>query len=249
MKLSVLMITNNAEEVIEEALKSVNGLWDELLVADDQSTDRTREIVKRYGGKVFLPKNKNLGERKEWLITKARGDWILILDSDERVSSKLRKETKAIVAPGHDESCKNNIKGYRISYQNYVFGGPVYWGGERYSKVRLFRREYGRVTVVPLHEEVIVQGKIGTLQGIIRHYSFRTPQQLFCKFTNYAKIACQQKRRQGETLSIKKLFFFGPHMFWARYVKEGGYKDGWRGIILASAFAYMEGLTYWLLLL
>ena len=75
-----------------EALKSVAGLWDELLVSDDGSTDRTREIVTQYGGKVFSSGNRTLGERKQWLIAKAQGDWILVLDADERVSRELYQE-------------------------------------------------------------------------------------------------------------------------------------------------------------
>ncbi|MBI2404631.1 glycosyltransferase family 2 protein [Candidatus Gottesmanbacteria bacterium] len=242
MKLSVVMITNNAGEVIGGALASIHGLWSELLINDDASTDGTRRIAERYGAKIFTLKNKNLGERKQWLITKARGDWVLILDGDERVSKELGQEIKKVIS--HNDT----IRGYHIPYQNYVFGKPVYWGGERYSKVRLFRRGYGKITPLQLHEEVIVKGEVGTLQGVIHHHSFRTPIQLFSKFTNYARIAAKEKKRHGETLSLAKLFLYAPHMFWARFIKEKGYKDGWRGFVLAFAFAYMEGLTYAMLL-
>ncbi len=243
MTLSVVMITKNAAEVIEDALKSVKGLWDELLVDDDKSTDGTRETIEQYGGKIFSLKNKNLGERKQWLVDKVKGDWILLLDSDERVSQELYKEIKKI-----QKKTPKNIVGYRIPYQNYVFGEPVYWGGEQYSKVRLFRKSKAIITPLSLHEEVMVKGDVGTLHGVIHHYSFRTPSQLFGKFTQYARIAAYEKYKKKEHLNLSKLFLYGPHMFWARFIKDKGYKDGWRGFILAFAFAYMEGLTYAMLL-
>jgi len=241
MKFSMVMITKNAGEVLEDALKSVEGLWDELLVVDDNSIDKTRSLIGQYGGQIFSLKDKNLGERKQWLVEKVKGDWILVLDSDERVSKDLYKEIKKIKM-GNDKK----VNGYSIPYQNYVFGKPVYYGGEAYSKVRLFRKGKGNVELSPVHEEVMVKGKVGQLKGLLHHHSYRSFGQLFSKFTRYAWIAAAEKKR--ERISFAKLFLYSPHMFWARFMKEKGYKDGWRGFTLAFAFAYMEGLTYAVLL-
>ncbi len=237
MSLSVMMVTRNAAGVVGEALESIKGLWDKLLVSDQNSADGTREVLEQYKATIFESRSDNLGKRKQELVKKVKGDWILILDSDERVSPKLRGEIRKL--NGKD------IVGYRIPYQNYVFGKPVYWGGERYSKVRLFRRGHGKLTPVPIHEEVIVDGPVGELQGVIHHHSYRTPRQLFEKFTRYAWIAAQEKKKNGESITTEKLFFYGPHMFWARFIEEQGYKDGFQGFLLAFAFSYMETLTYW----
>ncbi len=243
MKLSIVMITKNVGRVIEEALKSVEGLWDELLVDDDGSMDGTRKIIQQYGGKIFTLKNRNLGERKQRLVDKAKEDWILVLDSDERVSEELYKEIKKIKMRNDKK-----VNGYSIPYQNYVFGKPVYYGGEAYGKVRLFRKGKGTIELSPVHEEVVVKGSVGKLKGVFHHYSYRSFGQLFSKFTRYALIAAEEKKKKGEDISLTKLFLYGPHMFWARFIKEKGYKDGWQGLVLASAFAYMEGLTYAMLL-
>jgi hypothetical protein len=104
------------------------------------------------------------------------------------------------------------------------------------------------VTPVPIHEEVVVRGKIGKLTGVIHHYSYRTPWQVLTKFTRYAWLVATEKQKAGERVTLKKLFLYGPHMFWARCIEEEGWRDGWRGVILAKYFGYMEGLTYWLLL-
>lgn len=238
------MITKNAQRVIVGALESVRGLWDELLVADAGSSDGTVEIVKRFGGTVIQSMDSNLGRRKQWLVEKAKGEWILVLDSDERVSKKLSQEIQAVVG-----SRRPTVVGYEIRYQNYVLGKPVYFGGERYSKVRLFRSGKGKVLRIPLHEEIEVNGKIGKLSGLIHHHSYRTPLQLFSKFTRYAWLSAGELRKKGEPVTLAKLFLYGPHLFWARFVREQGWRDGWRGLVLAKAFGYMEALTYWLLLL
>lgn len=257
MILTVVMITYNSADVVEGALQSIKGLWDELLVGDGGSTDGTVEMVKKYGATVLSQRaGTALGVRKQELVESAKGpastrggsstrggDWILVLDADERVGIELRKEIGRLGAG----KIGREYKAYKIPYQNYVFGRPVYYGGEKYAKVRLFRHGSAKISPDPLHEEVIVKGgKIGELSGYIHHHSYRTPWQLFAKFTQYAWVATYEKKRKGETLSLKKLFLYGPHMFWARFVKDNGYKDGWRGFVLALAFGYMEGLTYWL---
>ena len=254
------MVTENSAEVVEGALQSIEGLWDELLVGDGGSMDGTVEMVKKYGGRIMQQKRSTaLGVRKQELVERAKGDWILVLDADERVSPKLFKEmlthsprrSHALrLRSGLPPSEVVNPVAYRIPYQNYVFGKPVYYGGEKYAKVRLFRRGYGSISPEPLHEEVRVIGgirEIGEFSGVIHHHSYRTPWQLFSKFTRYAWITARQMKWQGATLSFAKLFLYGPHMFWARFIKEKGYKDGWRGFVLALAFGYMEGLTYWFL--
>lgn len=185
----------------------------------------------------------SLGKRKVKLISSSQADWLLLLDTDEDISNTLINEIKQIVRI--DDSKYN---GYLIPYRNYAFGRQVTYGGEQYSKIRLFRRKYGLVTEVPIHEEVQVTGEIGKLTGKIIHKSFRNPLQVFKKFTRYSWLVSDEKQKNGEKVTYKKLFFYAPHMFWARAIKDQGWKDGWRGILLALFFAYMEGLTYWLLL-
>ena len=72
---------------------------------------------------------------------------------------------------------------------------------------------------------------------------------MFIKFTDYAIREAKQKARKHEKSSLKKIFLYPLHMFWARFFKDKGYRDGIRRIILDAGFAYMELLTYSALLL
>lgn len=218
MNLSVVIICRTKDEA-EGTKMSVETLRPQFLMDMSQSS--------------------SLGERKQKLVEMADREWVLILDTDEMVSPELVKEIEDVLKG------KNNFIAYSIPYQNYVFGKPVYYGGEKYEKVRLFKKGYGQVKKTPLHEEIVVKGTIGDLKGVIHHYSYRSPIQLFIKFTKYAWITSRQKH---EKVTIKKLFLYGPHMFWARFIKDEGWRDGWRGFVLAFAFGFMESLTYWFLL-
>lgn len=92
MNISVIIITKNVADLMEQVLVSVEGLWNELLVGDQESIDGTIEIAKRYHAKVILQKGLNFGQRKLQLVEKAKGDWIFILDADERASLELKNE-------------------------------------------------------------------------------------------------------------------------------------------------------------
>ena len=268
--------------------------------AKDALGERKQELVERAGGPASTREESTRLDSDSLAVRRAKrargGDWILVLDADERVSLRLSQEIKYIlnhhkIMHVHNFVMKKNegttVVAYRIPYQNYVFGSPVYYGGEKYAKVRLFRKGFAKISAEALHEEVILSqelpkarpsqrlrpglqdGNVGALKGVIQHHSYRTPIQLIKKFTLYAWMAaarqtCQPRmtaagvilirQKPGfqnakpdfESDPVKKLFLYGPHMVWARFIKEKGYKDGWRGLALALAFGYMEGLTYWL---
>jgi len=281
MTLSVVMVTYNAKDVVGGALESIKGIADEVLVGDGGSRDGTVDIVRKFGAKIIQQNdagspirsgmtNKNLGERKQELVEMARGEWILVLDADERVSEELVEEICVIANKPTSSETRRGFLGrrkgfprddnfavaYRIPYQNYVFGKPVYFGGEKYAKVRLFRGGCGRISPELLHEEIKLDprlrgddNRVGELKGKMHHHSYRSSWQLISKFTRYAWMAAEKEIASPSERSrndiVRRIFLHGPHMFWARFVTEMGYKDGWHGLVLAAAFGYMEGLTYW----
>ena len=223
--LSVLIVCRQIDDFLLRTIKSVEELKPQILV--DVSAD----------GK------KPLGVRKNRLISESAYEWVLILDTGEVVSVKLRNEINDAI-----KKTSTDVHGYEIPYQNYIFGQPVHYGGEKYSRVQFFCKRYGLFTPVPIHEHPIVEGKIGKLTGVIHHYSYRTLPSILIKFTKYAWQMAGEKWKTHEKVTLKKLFFYAPHIVWARAVKDEGWRDGWRGVLIALCFGYMEGLMYWLLL-
>ncbi len=96
MILSVVIITHNEEANIARTLASVQPLIadgkGEIIIVDSGSTDRTVEIAKSYGAKVFVEEWKGYAAQKNSAIEKAGGDWILSLDADEEIEPHLSEE-------------------------------------------------------------------------------------------------------------------------------------------------------------
>ena len=222
--LSVLIVCKEIDESLLRTVKSIEKLSPQYII----DVSDTKEA---------------LGVRKNQLIKLAHYEWVLVLDSDEEVSASLCEEIKDAVTYSSPD-----VTGYSLPYQPYMLGKQLHYGGEQYARIQLFRKSAGQFTPVPVHEHPLVAGKIASLTGVVRHYTYGSIGSMIAKFSKYAWQMAGEKRRARERATVKKLFLYEPHMVWARVVLDEAWKDGWRGILLAELFGYMEGLTYWLLL-
>ena len=242
--LSVVMIGQNVSSVLSKSLESVRFMSDDIIYVDDYSIDNSVKIAKKYKCRVYLHESrKDLGKQREWALRKARNEWILLLDADERVSEEL---ARGIISLLH--SIRPEYIAFRIRFINHFLGKPLYYGGEQYKMIRLFRKSKSKYNSGLVHEKMTFgDGKIGYLNEPILHYSYRSLWQMYCKFTDYAIREAEQKARAGEKSSLKKIFMYPVHMVWARFVKDEGYKDGLFRLPLDIGFGYMEFLTYLIL--
>ncbi|MCX7996764.1 MAG: glycosyltransferase family 2 protein [Patescibacteria group bacterium] len=241
---SLVLITKNASSTLARTLESAASLVQEIVVIDDMSTDDTPAIAGRFGAKVYRIPESHEGRQRALSLKYATYDWILSLDSDEVVSPELAAEIKDVLGhagSGHD--------GYKMVFRNHFLGKPVTRGGETYSMLRLFRKSKVRVDDTPIHSQFhLKRGEPGTLRNRLDHYSYRSIGQVLRKFTAYARREARKKAALGEQTDLKRLTMYPLHMFWARFVEDNGYRDGFHRIPLDMAFAYMEFMTYWYLL-
>jgi glycosyltransferase involved in cell wall biosynthesis len=93
--ISVILITYNEESDLPEALESLRGVADEIVVVDSGSTDRTREIAQDFGARIVSRPFTNFGEQKNFAAAQAAHGWLLSLDADERLSGQLREAIAA----------------------------------------------------------------------------------------------------------------------------------------------------------
>ncbi|GAB4219287.1 MAG: glycosyltransferase family 2 protein [Candidatus Microgenomates bacterium] len=244
IKLSLLTATKNNQDTIEKTLKSAKGLVDEIVIIDNGSKDNTLKIAEKYQAKIFYYKGKNLGRQYKKGLMYVKNDWVMILDSDECLTHSLKIEIKKLI-----KSKKiNNFDGYIIPFQNHFLGKKIRYGGEDYKMLRLFKKNLIMITPEATHQKYILKSKkIGYLKNKINHYSYRSIFNLLKKFTYYAVEEAKKKYQKNEKSSIKKLFLYPIHMFYARFIKDKGYQDGLFRIPLDLAFAYMEFLTYLIL--
>lgn len=243
LPLSIVIITKNAKDTLGSCLRSVVAISDDIVVVDDFSVDETKLICEKYNVRFYLHHEYDLGKQKQYAINKAKREWILSLDADEVVSKELEKEILDVIV-----NKKKRFTGYTVPFRNHLFGRLLKYGGENYKMMRLFKKDH--VTIKPslIHEKFILKrGETGLLKNPIHHLSYRNLFQLYSKFTSYAVREARQKYLAGESVNLKKIFLYPPHMFYARYIKDKGYKDGLIRIVLDIGFAYMEFLTYILL--
>lgn len=115
MKISAVYIAKNEAKNIARSLESIKGAVDELILVDTGSTDATVDIFKAYGGQVFYrPWDDDFSAPRNMALSKATGDWIIILDADESFSATTRNNIKAVL-----ESCSPEAKGLLINMVNY----------------------------------------------------------------------------------------------------------------------------------
>ncbi|UCC91212.1 MAG: glycosyltransferase family 2 protein [Candidatus Aenigmatarchaeota archaeon] len=166
-KVSVSIITLNEERDLPECLESVK--WaDEIVVVDSFSSDKTVEIAKKFGCKIFQEDagGRRLAILKNYAISKTRKDWVLSLDADEVITPELRKETEEVL--------KNpKFDGYYFPRKSYIGKKWVKHAGQYPSyQLRLFKKDRGRFENSLVHERVKINGKVGYMKNDMIHYNF-----------------------------------------------------------------------------
>ncbi|MBP6045164.1 MAG: glycosyltransferase family 2 protein [Microgenomates group bacterium] len=238
-RLSVIMVTRNADELLFQSIKSVKDIADEIVVVDAGSTDRTLSILKSFNINPIATRLNHLGKNKSKALSRATGDLVLALDSDEIVSPSLIRTIKSL------KRRKILADGYIIPFRNHFLGRRLRYGGENYRMLRLAKRRKVNIKNVSVHESLVLNSKhFVNLGSPIMHYSYRTLHQMYGKFTTYALNEATERYKKGEQSSFKKVTFYPVHMFWARLIQDKGYKDGFFRLPLDLGFAYMEFLTY-----
>jgi glycosyltransferase involved in cell wall biosynthesis len=239
-----VVITKNEEANIQDCLRSVQ--WaNELIVVDAESRDRTVALARACGATVFVRSWPGFGLQKNFGMAQASSDWILILDADERVTDELRGEVRTCLErwrPGAPVA-------YRIPRRNFFYGAWVRGGGVYPDyQVRLFRRGIAQYNDVEVHENLIVEGEIGTLTGHLDHYTERRIQDHFRKFGLYTTLAAREKAKRVRTVRWIDLVFRPLVVLVKTYVVKQGFRDGVRGLIVcvfASMYTFVKYAKVW----
>ena len=248
MKFSVVLATFNEEENIARCLDSIRDTADEIIIVDGDSTDSTRNIARKLGAKVFKTTNKpNFHINKQLAINRAKGDWILQLDADEVVDQELKKSIECILSEG------SNFNGFWIKRKNWFLNTFLTKGGQYPDKViRLFKLKKAYLPQKNVHEQIIVDGEVGELEGHLLHYSAPTFKRYITNANRYTSLTAQNLFDLKVSLSpisfINYLLIKPINTFLLIYIRHKGFKDGFPGFIFAlfsglhHALAFMK---YW----
>jgi len=227
-KISACIISYNEEQKIEDCLKSLEGVVDEIIVVDSLSTDKTKDIVRKYTDKIYDQKFLGHVEQKNLAVEKANYDWILSLDCDERLTNELKNSILKV---------KDNLEdadAYRVARRTfYVYRWLNYcWYPD--FKVRLFNRKSAKWGGTNPHDRVEVDGNnIVTLRGDMQHYSFNTISEHLKTIDSFTEIGAQEIIKKGKSVSLASPFTHGIWTFVKLYFLKKGFLDGFAGIVVA----------------
>ena len=237
--ISAVMISRDAEATIGAALESLRR-FDEVVVYENGSTDRTAEIARGFTNvSLHQGEFEGFGPTKNRAAGLARNDWIFSIDSDEQVSPELLDSLSRVDLSNADVA-------YRVLRINYLRGRRVRfsgWGGD--WLVRLYNRTATGLTEVPVHEVVQVPagGRAVRLSGGLRHETARELSELLVKIDRYSELRRSHPKRP---ISPPLIFMRSFWAFLRVYLLQLGFLDGWRGLVIAVSeangvfFKYMK---------
>ena len=237
--LSVVISAYNEESALGRCLASVS-FADEIIVVDNESTDKTAEIAKKFTKKVFSQKNVlMLNTNKNYGFGKATGDWILNLDADEEVPKDLAKEITSIVSSNPKEN------GFWIKRKNIIFGKWIehgLWWPDK--QLRLFRRGKGKFPCVHIHEYIAVDGQVGELISPFTHYNYESVSEYLRAIDRTSSSEALTLAGMNHQLVWYDAIRFPVSDFLKIYFAQEGYKDGLHGLVTAIFQAFYSFATF-----
>lgn len=236
-KISAVVLARNEAERIGDCITSLN-FAQEKIVIDNGSTDDTIKIAEKNGAVVYkatgdFSKLRNLG------LAKAKFDWILYIDADERITPKLETEILSTVKSFDPEK---SPKGYFIRRRNYYLGRE--WPYQDKLE-RFFWKKSLTGWSGPLHETAKVNGEIGVLNELLIHYSHRTLTEMVSKTNEWSEVEARLRFGAGHPPVVwwrfLRVMFTG---FWNSFIHEGGWRAGTVGWIESIYQSFSMFITY-----
>ena len=236
---TIAIITKNEEKRLPSCLETVT--WaDEVLVLDDESTDQTVAVAKRYGARCFSRKMDVEGKHRNFVYQQAKHKWVLSLDADEHVTPELAREIIEKVNLNDPQ-----FSGYAIPMR--IFIGTLWIRRAGYypsARLKLFRRDKFHYEEAAVHPRVFLDGKCGQIRGEILHYSFRDVSHFMAKFNRETDLEAQKWVEDKRKMNLGLALYKACDRFFRAYLMKKGYQDGFAGFIFSCFASWYQLLTY-----
>jgi len=273
--LSVVLATRNEEANIGNCLKAVKDIADEIIIYDESSTDDTVTIATKLGAKVYKTKHEpNFHITKNKAIRKAKSDWILQLDADEFVNTKLKKEISNLLNSktfGFD-SWQSPLKSklsqifpfmlskpkklhkpasaYYLLRKNFFLNRYLLHAGQYPDPViRLFQRGKAILPAKNVHEQMLVQGRTGYLNnGHLNHNATPKFNHYLKRENAYSSLHAQDLYKQRIKITplntLNYLFIKPFSTFISLYIRYRGFLDGFPGFVFSLYSGFHHAFSY-----
>ena len=241
IKISAVVNTRNEAENIFDCLSALK-FCDEIVVVDMESEDNTKEIAKEFTDRIYDHKKVGFVEpARNFAIQKALGDWILIVDADERIPKTLAAKLIEIAD-------KNEIDFVRIPRRNLVFGEWLQhsrWWPD--YNIRFFKK--GAVQWQDeIHSVPVTYGNGLNLEDdakfALEHHHYRTIDEYFLRALRYSNQQSKELIKSGYVFDPADLIKKPLGEFLSRFFAGEGYKDGLHGLVMALLQFFSMLLIY-----
>lgn len=237
-RISLFIIAKNEESKITQCILSAKDLVSEIIVVDGFSEDKTVQVAKSLGAKVYQRTFDGFASQKNFALSKVGSAWALNLDADERLTPQLCEEIRRTVQ-------NTRHAGFMIPFSNYFLGKRMKYSGlNKEQHLRLVRTDKAEYEGGLVHEGLKVSGSMGCLKGHIQHYSYDSIEAYFTKFNKYTSLAARQMYKNGRRFCLFPVLLTIPFEFFKRYLLKLGFLDGMRGFIWASFSAFYVFVKY-----
>jgi len=244
VKISVALITLNEEENLPRTLESVVPLVrdgrGEIIIVDSGSTDRTLEIARSYGAKIFVEPWKGFAAQKNSAMEKATGDWVLQLDADEELELALADEINREL-----DSAKS-LDGFWIPRRNFFLGRWIKHGGFYPDpKLRLIRLGAGKFEEYGAHPTIRLGGPTGTLKHALIHKAYPSLRSYIDHMNSYSSSGAEVAIAKGHrSFNILNIVARPALTFIYNYFFRLGFLDGREGFLLHAYHAVYVSWKY-----
>lgn len=243
ISISAVLTVKNEEKKLADSLMSVK--WaDEIIVVDDGSTDRTKEIAQKFTDKIYPHVSVGYVEPvRNFAISKATSEWVLLLDADERIPESLAVKLREIT------QFETNATVVSIPRRNIIFGKWIaHTGWWPDHQIRFFRKG-SLVWPEQIHKQPEIKGEVLQLEAkteySIEHFHYETISEYLQRLNRYTDIEARDlvKSKNDFTWTdiIKKPF----SEFLSRFFARSGYKDGLHGLVLA----FLQAISMFIVML
>ncbi len=242
MLISVVVIALNEADRIGHLLRSA-AFADEVVVVDSGSTDGTVQLCESAGARVIHRAWEGYAAQKQFAMQQAKGQWILNLDADEFLSAELALEIQKAI-----RQAPPSVAAFSMPRISFYLGRWIRHGGwypDR--KVRLIRSGAGLWTGDGLHEKLVTQGTIQTLQHPIRHLVYRNIFDHVATANRFSDVYAQHRPSAGALFLLAGV----PHAigkFLECYLWKLGLLDGLPGLVIAmvsSGYVFLKHAKAW----
>lgn len=239
MNLSAVILTKNEEDNIKDCIKSVK-FADEIVVIDDYSKDKTVEIAKKLGAKVYKRELGNdFSAQRNYSLEKAKGRWVLFLDADERVTKSLKNEIIQKIG-----NPLLNCVGYYTKRKDFLWGKELKRGEVgRIKFLRLARRGAGRWKR-STHEVWEIRGRVNNLKNSILHYPHQTVKEFLTNINRFSTLHAQANKAEGKKANLVRVVIWPAGHFFVNFVLRLGFLDKTRGFVLAIMMSFHSFLAW-----